>query len=344
MKAAVLKGIKELSLREVETPVCGPGDVLLKSAACGICRTDLKCFSHGQRDLNLPRILGHEISGTVADLGSGVTRPAKGERVQVAPGIPCGACRYCLRGQDNLCSFMNILGFHRDGGFAEFVLIPAEGVRNGVLQCIPEHLSFAEAALTEPLACCVNMQDSLEVSEEDQLLIIGAGPLGILNAKLAKARGVQKIIVLEENKNRLARAVNYEFDYFIDSNKANASKEIWNLTKGMGVDVAIPCCPGIEPFAQGINLLSKRGRFGFFSGLMGKDSLGADLNLIHYKELFLSGAYGCSIGHNREALSLLHTEKIKVRDMITKRISLDDVLAGLEMVRNQAEISVVIEY
>jgi L-iditol 2-dehydrogenase len=239
---------------------------------------------------------------------------------------------------------MNILGFHKNGGFAEYVLIPAEGVRNGVLQRIPEHLSFAEAALTEPLACCANMQDSLGVSEEDQLVIIGGGPLGILNAKLAKARGVKKIILIEENKERLERAVNYEFDCFIDSNKANVSEEILNLTKDMGADVVIPCCPGIEPFAWGINLLSKRGRLGFFSGLMGGDSLGADLNLIHYKELFVSGAYGCSIGHNREALNLMSTEKIKVRDMITKRISLDDLLAGLEMVRNQAEISVIIEY
>lgn len=344
MKAAVLKGINELSLREVETPGCGPGEVLVKLAACGICRTDLKCFSHGQRDLKLPRILGHEISGTVVKRGSGVTHLAEGERVQVAPGIPCGSCRYCLRDQDNLCSSMNILGFHKDGGFAEYVLIPAEGVRNGVLQRIPDYLSLAEAALTEPLACCVNMQDSLGISEEDQLLIIGAGPLGILNAKLAKARGVKKVILVEEKKKRLERAVNYEFDFLIDLNRSNVTEEISNLTKGMGADVVIPCCPGIEPFAQGINLLSKRGRLGFFSGLMGEDSLGADLNLIHYKELFVAGAYGCSIGHNREALSLMSGEKIKVRDMITKRISLDDVLAGLVMVRNQTEISVVIEY
>lgn len=344
MKAAVLMGMEDLSVRQVETPGCGPGEVLVKLAVCGICRTDLKCFSYGQRDLKLPRILGHEMSGTVVDMGSGVTRLAEGERVQVAPGIPCGTCKYCLRSQDNLCSSMNILGFHKDGGFAEYVLIPAEGVRNGVLQRIPEHLSFAEAALTEPLACCVNMQASLEVNEEDQLLIIGAGPLGILNAKLAKARGVKKIILIEENKKRLEWAENYEFDYFIDSNESNVSKEILNLTKGLGVDVAIPCCPGIEPFAQGINLLSKRGRLGFFSGLMGGDSLGADLNLIHYKELFVSGAYGCSIAHNREALSMMNAEQIMVRDMITKRITLDDVFAGLEMVRNQAEISVVIEY
>ncbi|MDD2234788.1 MAG: zinc-dependent dehydrogenase [Desulfitobacteriaceae bacterium] len=344
MKAAVLKGIDELSFRQVETPDCGPGEVLVKLGACGICRTDLKCLSHGQRDLKLPRILGHEISGIVVERGSGVTQVAEGERVQVAPGIPCGICKYCLRGQDNLCSSINILGFHKDGGFAEYVLIPEEGVRNGLLQRIPEYLSFAEAALTEPLACCVNMQDSLGISKEDQLLIIGAGPLGILNAKLAKARGVKRIILVEEKQKRLKRALNYEFDYVIDSNKLNVPKEISNLTKGMGIDAVIPCCPGIKPFTQGINLLSKRGRLGFFSGLMGNDSLGADLNLIHYKELFVSGAYGCSSGHNREALSLMSKDKIMVRDMITKRISLAEVLAGLEMVRNQTEISVIIEY
>ncbi|MHB8126638.1 MAG: zinc-dependent dehydrogenase [Desulfitobacteriaceae bacterium] len=344
MKAAVLKGIEELSLMHVETPNCGPGEVLVKLAACGICRTDMKCFSQGQRDLRMPRILGHEIAGTVAEIGRGVTQVTVGERVQVAPGISCGSCRYCLRGQDNLCNSMQILGFHKDGGFAEYILVPAEGVRNGVLQRIPEHLSFSEAALTEPLACSINMQESLKVGEEDQLLIIGGGPLGILNAKLAKVNGVKNIILIEEKEWRLKRAENFEFDYLINPGKSNVSEEIMKVTEGMGVDVVIPCCPGIEPFALGLNLLAKRGRLGFFSGLIGGNSLGADLNLIHYKELFVSGAYGCSISHNKEALRLMAEEKVQVRNMITRRISLDEVLSGLEMVRNMAETSIVIEY
>ncbi len=116
MKAAVLKGIKELSLREVETPVCGPGDVLLKSAACGICRTDLKCFSHGQRDLNLPRILGHEISGTVADLAVVLPGRLRGKGYRWPPESLVAPAGTALRGQDNFMFFMTIFwGFTGTG-------------------------------------------------------------------------------------------------------------------------------------------------------------------------------------------------------------------------------------
>ncbi|HWQ89642.1 MAG TPA: zinc-dependent dehydrogenase [Desulfitobacteriaceae bacterium] len=344
MKAAVLKGLEELILENRPIPECGQGEVLVQLGVCGICRTDMKCFSQGQRDLRLPRILGHEIAGTVAQIGSSVTSVSKGDRVQVAPGIPCGTCSYCLLGQDNLCNSMQIMGFHINGGFAEYVLVPASGVNNGVLQPIPEGLSFSEAALTEPLACCVNMQESLRVNKEDQLLIIGAGPLGILNAKLAKARGVRKIILLEEKEERLKKAANYEFDYLLDAHKRNMPEEIMRITKGGGADVVIPCCPGSEPFIQGINLLAKRGRLGFFSGLTGGSFPEKDLNLIHYKELFVSGAYGCSVGHNQEALSLIAEGIIAVKNMITRKISLAEILQGLEMVRNKTEMSVLIEY
>jgi L-iditol 2-dehydrogenase len=239
---------------------------------------------------------------------------------------------------------MQILGFHLDGGFAEFLLVPAAGVRSGVLQPIPEQLSFSEAALTEPLACCVNMQDSLHVGQEDRLLLIGAGPLGILNAKLAKARGVKKVILLEEKEERLKKAAGFEFDYLLDSCKRNTAEEVMRITQGRGADVAIPCCPGTEPFIQGISVLAKRGRLGFFSGLTAGSFPEKDLNLIHYKELLVSGAYGCSVGHNREALGLMAEGKIEVRTMISRKISLAEVLQGLEIIRSKTEMSVLIEY
>ena len=344
LKAALLKGLEELILENRPIPDCGPGEVLVQLRVCGICRTDMKCLSQGQRDLRLPRILGHEIAGTVVQTGSGVASVSKGDRVQVAPGIPCGTCSYCLRGQDNLCDSMQIMGFHLNGGFAEYVLVPAAGVNNGVLQAVPEELSLSEAALTEPLACCVNMQKSLRVNKEDQLLIIGAGPLGVLNAKLAKAKGVRKIILLEEKEERLKKAENFELDYLLDTRKRNMPEEVMRITQGRGADVVIPCCPGTEPFSQGINFLAKRGRLGFFSGLTGGSFPEKDLNLIHYKELLVVGAYGCSVGHNREALSLMAEGLIEVKNMITRRISLTEVWQGLEMVRNKSEMSIVIQY
>lgn len=344
MKAALLEAIETLSLTQIDTPQCGPGEVLIKTKACGICRTDMKCFTQGQRDLIMPRVLGHEIAGTVAAIGQGVTQISVGDKVQAAPGIPCGTCSYCVKGQDNLCDSIQILGFHLHGGFAEYVLIPAEGVKYGVIQAIPDHVSYAEAALTEPLACSVNMQNSLNVTAEDCLLIIGAGPLGIINAKLARANGVKMIILAEINERRLKNAEKFDFDYLIDMNKADLAKEIRQVTKGTGVDVTIPCCPGMEPFSQGIKALAKGGRLGFFSGLISNGAFGFDLNVIHYKELLVSGAYGCSLNHNKEALRLIAEDKVPVKNMITQRLSLDELRTGLEMVRTMSETSIIVEY
>jgi L-iditol 2-dehydrogenase len=344
MRAAVLEAIETLTLTEVDTPQCGEGEVLIRTQACGICRTDLKCLIQGQKDLKVPRILGHEIAGIVAAKGPGVSQVSLGDRVQVAPGIPCGTCSYCLRGLDNLCDSMEIIGFHVNGGFAEYLLVPARGVKNGVLQRIPDHVSFAEAALTEPLACSVNMQSSLNVSAEDSLLIIGAGPLGILNAKLARANGVRKIIVAEINERRIKQAEKLPIDCVINVKEKDLVKEIMALTKGAGVDAAIPCCPGLEAFSQGLNALAKRGRLGFFSGLIGNTVPGFDLNTIHYKELLVSGAYGCSLSHNSKALALIAEDKVRVKTMISRRLPLDEVGSGLEMVRRMSETSIIVEF
>lgn len=344
MKAALLEDLGRISVLHVDTPVCREGEVLVKVEACGICRTDMKCFVYGQRDLHLPRILGHEIAGTVVETGPGVTVVKAGDRVQVAPGIPCGECKYCLNGMDHLCDRVQVMGFHYHGGFAEYVLVPAKGVKIGALNLIPEHLTFAEAALTEPLACSVNMQESLQVGRGDRVLIFGAGPLGILNAKLARVRGAETIVLVETNEKRRLAAEKREFDYCLNSLTDDLSLEIQRISGGRGIDVVIPCCPGAEPFNLGLNLLGKRGRFGFFSGLILDSPLETDINMIHYKELAVRGAYGCSSRHNKTALGLLGSGQVSVKDMITKRLALDDVQKGLEMVKKMSETSIIVEF
>lgn len=342
MKAALLEGIKNLKIKEVETPRCEKGEILVKVAACGLCRTDMKAYKMGQRDLHLPRILGHEITGTVAETGAGIAHFKPGERVQVSPGLPCGCCCYCLDGLHHMCDSVQIMGFHYDGGFAEYVLVPANGVNHGVLNKIPAHLSFQEAALTEPLACSVNMQETARVGLGDVVVIFGAGPLGILNARLARARGAGPVILVEINEERLAPASGLDFDFCVDAMTASPVYKIMEMTGGRGANVVIPCCPSPDTFGYGLEMLAKKGRFGFFSGLLQEHQAPApDLNMIHYKELSVFGAYGCSSRHNRTALALLGSGTIKVKDMITRTIELDEVLSGLENVASMKEIKIV---
>lgn len=345
MKAALLEGIRNLKITEVETPGCEAGEVLVKVGACGLCRTDMKAYKLGQRDLRLPRILGHEIAGTVAETGGGVLHVRPGDGVQVSPGLSCGCCRYCLGGLHHMCDSVQIMGFHYDGGFAEYVLVPANGVNHGVLNKIPDHLSFQEAALTEPLACCVNMQETVRVGLGDVVAIFGAGPLGILNARLAKARGAGPVILVEMNEERLAAASGRDFDYCVDALRDSPVDRIMEVTGGRGADVVIPCCPSPETFGYGLEFLAKKGRFGFFSGLLHEPQAPApapDLNMIHYKELSVHGAYGCSSLHNRTALALLASGAIKVKDMITRTIVLDELLSGLEDIVSMKETKIVL--
>ncbi|RJS69510.1 alcohol dehydrogenase, partial [Methanophagales archaeon] len=157
MKAAVLGGIEDLKIVDIDIPACNPGDILIKVESCAICKTDVKMFHAGHRDLELPRVLGHEVAGTIVEVGKEVAEEFKvGDRVQVAPGLPCGSCPFCIRGIPNMCDKMKIIGFHHDGGFAEYMLVPANGVHNGCVNKIPPSLSFEEASLAEPIACCIN--------------------------------------------------------------------------------------------------------------------------------------------------------------------------------------------
>ncbi len=343
MKAALLEGIKNMRITNIPTPKCRKGEVLVRVAVTGICRTDMKAYYLGQRDLRLPRVLGHEITGVVEQIGQGVACVQPGDRVQIAPGLSCGVCSYCQAGLDHLCDQVKVMGFHYDGGFAEFVLIPENGVNNGVLNKIPDHVSFEEAALVEPLACSINMQETASVGLGDLVVIFGAGPLGILNAKLARARGAGPIILVEKSKIRLEAVAKY-FDYSVDALEENVINRILEISGGRSANAVIPCCPDPEAFIDGLLVLAKRGRFCFFSGLLiDSHSPQIDINLMHYKELAVYGAYGCSTSHNKMALELIADGLVNVRDMVTLAVPLKEILNGIELVAGSKETKIVVD-
>ena len=332
MKSAILVSSGALEIIEQESPVCGPFDVILAIEVCGVCRTDRKAFNIGQRDLRLPRILGHEVVGTVQEIGREVTGFRPGERVQVSPGVFCGSCDYCVSGLDHLCDDMRIIGFHLDGGFAELLLVPGNEHAPAVLNKVPAGLDSRTAALTEPLACCLNLQQRLSLESAETVVIFGAGPLGILSAGLARFMGAQKIVIIEPMENRRALAAPFsdrQFDF-----DARTKAQILEFTGGRGADVVLSCCPGNAPFLMGLEIASKRGRIGFFSGLT--DTVGITntaLNTIHYREITVAGSYGCSSSDNREALELLASGKISVAEAPSLDISwmeLPETLSRLE--------------
>lgn len=328
MKCAVLLHPGRLEISARDRPVCGGNDVILKVEVCGVCRTDRKSFNMGQRDLKLPRTLGHEITGIIAETGKNVKKHAAGERVQAAPGVFCAECEYCEQGLDHLCDHMQILGFHLDGGFAEYVRIPNA---DQLLQKVPDGLSMSAAALVEPLACAVNLQKRMSVHQADCVVILGAGPLGILSAKLAGRMGGGTIIIVEPHPARIKIAASCS-DYQLPPEKALS--EIMRITGSRGADIVIPCCPGSVPFAAGLGMAAKRGRIGFFSGLTSDEGLShREWNIAHYRELTLTGSYGCSIEDNRIAMAYLASRQIDVSGLPSQTVSWDglpDSLSSLE--------------
>lgn len=345
IKAAVLEEDGRLVIKELDVPSCDKGEVIVKVEVCGICRTDLKCVKYGQRDLALPRILGHEMAGTIVQVGAGVSHYQEGERVQIFPGISCGKCLYCKTGLDNLCSSLNIMGFNYDGGFQEYLRIPAVGVDNGILHKLSPEITWEEAAVVEPLACCVNMQDALAIANAQTMLIFGAGRLGLLNMRLAKASGIEKVIAVEKDETRVAVADSLGFDYVINPVKKNLLSEVKALTGNRGVDVVINCCPDPNAFTQGLELLAKKGKYGFFSGLIMDKETSININSIHYKEITMVGAYGCNLKSNNKALQLLADKKVMVQDLFTKTIGLNEVQEGINLIDDDLnQLIILVKY
>ena len=315
MKCAVLTSIGKLEIIERDVPETGSFGILITVEICGVCRTDRKAFFMGQRDLRMPGVLGHEIIGRVKETGARVLSVKPGDRVQVFPGVVCGECEYCKAGADNLCSELQIIGFHLDGGFSELLYLPG----NAGLNIIPENTDAKAAALAEPLACCLNMQKRMNIGEAESVVVFGAGPLGNLSAQLAHALGAKKVIMVEPCESRRKFAEGYS-DYQLDFNDRTAS-HLSDITGGKGAGAVLLCCPGSAPFEMGLFAAAKRAEIGFFSGLTEKSISTAAINLIHYKELTVIGGYGCTQKDNRNALELLTSGRISVKGAPANTIS-----------------------
>ena len=327
MKAAVLKAPGVLELDDLPDPECPKGGALIKVLACAVCGTDVKMLQQGHRDLAYPRILGHEIAGRIVEIDSD-SGLEEGDLCQVWPGIACGSCGSCLREADNRCRSMKIMGFNCDGGFAEYMALPAQSLPRGA-NLLPANIDPALASLAEPLACCINGQELARVSKGDAVLIYGAGPIGALHALLAELKGAGSVIIAEKlplrireiEKHTCARAIDQSTDQ-----SDNLESIIQSETGGAGVDVILTATPEVKLDGKLLRLLAPGGRICIFSGPRpGNYEEQIDLRLMHYHELMIVGAYGCSSRQNRLALELLKTGKIKADWIITKRTTLADI-------------------
>lgn len=307
MKSLSLEEIGKLGLREVSEPEPKQGEALVAVTRCALCRTDAKMWVGGQRDLVLPRVLGHEICGV---------RESDGQRVAVWPAESCGKCPHCLAGSENLCGNIRILGFNKDGGFAEKLVVSGSS-----LLPLPNTLGDDVACLAEPLACAINALEQSETRRGANILIFGAGSLGLLLSLAAIDLGAVPTLV-EINGEKLHRSRMFRIGLGIDAAES----------PGSGLfDIAINACPASETFHQGVSRLKPGGLFCIFSGFNKDETFPSRwLNEIHYRQLRVAGAYGCARSHFTKAVNLLDRFQNEARLLIDKEIDLEFVPEGLQ--------------
>ncbi|GAA0362606.1 zinc-dependent dehydrogenase [Actinoallomurus spadix] len=343
MKVARFHAPGDIRLEEAPEPSPGPGEVKIRVRNCSTCGTDVKIYKHGHHHIRPPRVMGHEIAGEVAEVGEGVTGWAPGDRVQVIAAIPCGQCEECRRGHRTVCPNQESMGYHYDGGFAEYTIVPAKVLAVDGLNRIPDGVGFAEASVAEPLACVLNGQELARVGEGDDVVVMGAGPIGCLHVRLARSRGAARVFLVDLNAERLAMSAE-RVDPDAALTGTDVVDQVLKLTNGRGADVVITAAASGAAQEQALQMAARQGRISFFGGLP-KDNpvISCDSNLVHYRELTIVGANGSSPAHNARALDLIASGAVPVADLITHHLPLADVLEGIDIVSRGVAIKVTIE-
>ncbi|MGD9368775.1 MAG: alcohol dehydrogenase catalytic domain-containing protein [Desulfobacteraceae bacterium] len=302
-----------------EIPQPKDDEVMIQVEITGLCRTDLKIIRHGHRDLVLPRVPGEEVVGRIVSAGSSVTGFEKDDRVYVYPGIWCGACDACAKGAQNLCREMQIMGFHRDGGFAEYVIAPAQSLIR-----LPDTLSADTAVLAEPLSCCLNALELGRVKAGHRVGIWGAGPAGLLLARASRALGADPTNIEPDERRRA----------FADGIHQCTDQRF---------DVCIVAVGSSRAYQEALAHMAPRGVLVVFSGLLpADDPIPLSLNQLHYHEQTLVGAYGCAYRHGVHALDWLADRTIHVEDMISHRMPLSSLDDALQLVENRESIKILL--
>jgi L-iditol 2-dehydrogenase len=285
---------RDVRVEDAPEPAAGPGELVIRVRNCSLCGTDAKIWRSGHPDLDPPRVLGHEVAGEVVEVGRGVGGWSLGDRVQVIAAIPDGTCPECRRGRPSVCPNQERIGYRHDGGFAELMRVPAKVLAVDGVNRVPEGLSFAEASVAEPLSCVINGQELAGVGEGDTVVVVGAGPIGCLHVRLARARGAARVLLVELNARRLELAAGLvRPDEAVAAADGEAVAAVRELTGGRGADRVIVAAGSGRAQEQAVAMAARRGVVSFFGGLpKDRPTIALDANLVHYRELGLVGANG----------------------------------------------------
>lgn len=346
MLAAVYHAPNDLRLEQVPIPVIGPDEALVKVHSASICGTDLRIL-HGQHrkyPTGTVRIPGHEATGVLVEVGSGVTGLTPGGPVFLAPNSGCGHCRECVTGNNNRCADYQAFGVTMDGAFAEYLRLPAAGIRQGNVIPLARDVDLTAAALIEPFACVLRGQNAVRIQPGDIVLVMGAGPIGIMHLKLARLRGASRVIVSEPNRDRLSMAIRMGADLGLNPMDEDITAMLAGETDGRGADAILVAAPSSQAQQTALQLAAIGGRINFFGGLPKEQStVLLDTNLIHYRELLVTGTTACSTADCWQAAEIVNSGRVDLSDLISASFPLSAAREAFACADNGKALKVVIQ-
>ena len=322
MKAAVVKSNSNIEIKNIENQSVGPGDILVKMRACGICGSDVeKVFGkYGQPSMRL----GHEPAGTIMEVGSEISNFSVGDRVFTHHHVACYSddCHECNHGNETMCKKYYESNLE-PCGLADEYIVPEWNVKHGGVLKIPDSMSFEDAAMIEPLACCVRAWNKFTHKNNDSIAVLGIGPTGIMHALLAKIYGFEKIFCLDFNEFRLDFAKKFEA-IAINSGNTNALEQIKSETANQGVDVVIVATSSLNALKDAVNFVRKGGTIVMF-GVPSKGAIiDLDMSEIYSKGITIINSYAASDFDTKEALEKISNKQINVSQLITHKYNLQE--------------------
>jgi L-iditol 2-dehydrogenase len=338
VRVAMYYNNRDVRLEEMPTPQIGPGELLVKVMASGICGSDVMEW---YRIKKAPLVLGHEIAGEIVEVGEDVERYKVGDRVFVSHHIPCNTCRYCLNGQHTVCETLHTTNYD-PGGFAEYLRVPRLNVDRGVF-LLPDEVSYEEGAFVEPLACVVRGQRVARLQPGQTVLVLGSGISGLLHIALARALGAGRIVATDVNEYRLQAAQRFGADVVIHAQE-DVPAHLRQANEDRLADLVIVCTGAFSAFLQALQSVDRGGTVLFFAPTEPGVDLPVPVNDFWRNGITLMPSYGNSPLDAVVAIELIRARRVPVGEMITHRLSLAETGLGFQLVAEAGEsIKVIIE-
>jgi L-iditol 2-dehydrogenase len=330
---------QDVRLEEMPVPEIGPGEVLMRVEASGICGTDLLEWYRRQK---APLILGHEVAGVIEAVGDGVKQYKVGDRICAAHHVPCNACHYCLSGHHTVCDTLRQTNFD-PGGFAEYVRLPRVNVEQGIFR-LPDEVSLEEATFVEPLACVLRGQRLAHFRPGQTVLVIGSGVAGLLHIQLARTSGARCIVATDIVNYRLEAARKLGADIAVHAGEY-APDYLRQAAEGRLADLVVICSGARSAINQALQSVERGATVLFFAPTEPGVNVPISVNDLFWRnEITLTSSYGGSPADYAAALELIQAGKIRVREMITHRLGLAETGLGFRLVaRAQDSLKVIIE-